>query len=211
MVVVAILGMLAAAVGVYINNIDARLRSFAFNMGSRFKQARFEAMKRGHNVYLDFDEDGDGVYNSYALWVNNNDDNVYDAWTPALDANLNGVCDEAEGDCLISDRVNFEEGVEVYDLSGAITGGPLAANGADGNPIGVGLTPSDLDDPLSTGARFRFNPGGDSMPGAIYIYSPRNVSGGKAVVAGPLAITVNSVGRIVIDEWLGNAWKKGNT
>lgn len=212
MVVLAILGALAAAVGVYINNDDARLRSFVFNLGSRFRQAKFEAMKRGHDVFLDFDLDGNGVVNSYVLWVNNDDDDPvgYDAWTPAKDTVIvNGVCDEGEADCLLGDKVDFEDGVEIYDATAAISGGPKDPNG--------GSNDLDITDGLKTGddARLQFKPSGDGEGGSIYLYYSRVVGGGKVVSSGPLAIVANSVGRIVIDEWrkdLPNAkkWKKDN-
>lgn len=220
MVVVAILGILAAAVGVYINNDSAKLRSFTFNLGSRFRQAKFEAMKRGHDVYLDFslDLDGNGVVDSYVLWVNNDDltdpteiDAAdYDVWTIGNDTVIvNGVCDEGEGDCPLGDRVDFDPGVKIYNGGDAtISGGPKdPAGGPNDNTIGDGLT--------ATGERFKFEPSGDSQAGAIYLYYPRAVTGGKKVSAGPLAIVVNLAGRIVIDEWRSDLpaekkWKKDN-
>ena len=71
MVVLAILGILGAAVGVYINTSDAKLRSFSFNLGNRFKQAKFEAIKNGFNVYMDFDLNNDAAIdgNGFTIWV----------------------------------------------------------------------------------------------------------------------------------------------
>lgn len=206
MIVVAILGALAAAVGVYLNNDDARLRSFVFNLGSRFRQAKFEAMKRGRDVNLSMDLDGDGVLNSCAVWVNNDDDVpiAYDEWT--VDTNGNGVCDPPEGDCLIGEVINFPEGVEIYDATAAtITGGPKdPAGGSNDNNIGNGINIG--------GNRFRFEPSGNCKAGSIYLYYARKVAGGKKVSSGPLAIVVSNVGRIVIDEWLSDKkWKKDNT
>lgn len=194
MVVLAILGILAAAVGVYINNDDARLRSFVFNLGSRFRQAKFEAMKRGVDVYLDFDFDGNGAINTYTLWGDNNGDGDYVV---------------ADGDFMIGASVPFEDGVEIYDATAAISGGPKDPGG--------GSNDYDITDGLKTGvdARLQFKPSGDGEGGSIYLYYPRVVGGGKVVSSGPLAIVANSVGRIVIDEWrkdLPNAkkWKKDN-
>lgn len=208
LVVVAILGVLAAMVGVYINNDDARLRSFTFNLASRFKQAKFEAMKRGLDVCLDFDPEEDGVIDSYALWVNNNPDVspvAYDRWVLAADdTNGNLVCDTAEGDCLIGNIVPFERGVEIYNAGDAtITGGPKDSEG--------GSNDQDITDGLKTGTNtwLSFNPNGDSESGSVYLYYARAVDGGKKVSAGPLAVVVNNVGRIVVDEWVtAKKWKK---
>ena len=224
MVVVAILGILAAAVGVYINNADAKLKSFAFNLGSRFRQAKFEAMKRGHNVYIDFDMDtvgGPATDNGYTMWINNNDDDpvVYNAWTvvgndgPHGTVPANGVCDDDEGaDCVIGTPVVFpnqanpavaKAGPELYDLlaAGAPTGGP--ADGPGGAPVGDGVSP--------TGDRFQFRPSGDSSGGTLYIYFPRNEGAGKVVAKGPWAIVVNTVVRIQLDEWKPELVRPGHT
>lgn len=218
MVVLAILGMLAAAVGVSIKNDDARLRSSTFNLASRFKQAKFEAMKRGRAVALDLgqDLDGNGVIDSYVLWVNNDDNKpiAYDVWTIGDDVAhgvtpANGICDEDEGDCLIGDPdpakciIPFEPGVEIYNQADAtISGGPKDPDaGSNDNDIDDGITVANN--------RFMFEPNGDSSAGAIYLYFPREVAGGKMVSAGPLAIVVSNVGRIVVDEWLtAKKWRK---
>lgn len=210
MIVIAILGILGVAVGTYLNNDDARLRSFAFNLGSRIKQARFEAMKRGHEVFLDMDLDGDAVLNTCTIWVNNDDDNaVYDEWTPpGDDTNGNGVCDEDEGDCRIGEVIAFPEGVEIYDVSeDTIPGGPPSAGGGWNNTdIGAGLHTTD-----TKATRFRFLRSGDARGGEMYLYFAREEDGGKVVGAGPMVVVVNSVGRIVIDEWRsGTEWRKDN-
>lgn len=205
MVVIAILGILAAAVGVYINNADANLKSFAFNLGSRFRQARFEAMKRGHNVYIDFDVEDDGVINNgFTMWVNNNDTGATsEGW---IDADGDGVCQENEGDCEIA-KLDFPNranplfgrpGPEIYNADAAFpTGGP-EADGPGTKVInsGVPATP-----------RFLFKPSGDSDNGTLYIYFPRGAVGAEVVAAGPWAITVNTVGRIKMDEWRGGRWQ----
>jgi prepilin-type N-terminal cleavage/methylation domain-containing protein len=226
LVVIAILGILAAAVGVYINTADANLKSFAFNLGSRFKLAKFEAMKRGHNVYMDFDMDKDGDPrndNGYTMWVDNNDDGVYEPWNPAADVAhgavpANGVCDADElsltlgflSDCEIGAKVVFpnqanvlvnEPGPELYDASPG--GGPAAgpAGAPSGGVIGAGVTP----------VRFRFQPSGDSSSGVLYIYFPRKEAGGKVVAAGPWAIVVQVGGRIQLDEWKSGLQRPGHS
>jgi prepilin-type N-terminal cleavage/methylation domain-containing protein len=210
MIVLAILGILAAAVGVYINTADANLKSFAFNLGSRFKQAKFEAMKRGRNVYLDFDNNGDNNPrndNGYTMWVDNDGNGAYHAWVAATDdvahgaVPANGVCDDDEGaDCVIGVPVVFpnrasigQPGPELY--SPPVTGGP--AVGPGGAVIGAGVLSNDV---VSVN-RFQFRPSGDSAVGTLYIYFPGTQAGAVVVAAGPWAIGVNGVGRIRLDEW----------
>lgn len=219
MIVCAILGALAASVAVYINGDDAKLRSFAFNLGSRFKQAKFEATKRGRDVVLDLDYDGDGVVDSYVLWVDNQSNNL--RWGQVgTDVNANGVCDEGTENCTIgmvggdptTAIVQFDPLVAVYDAtSAAISGGPKdPAAGSNDVAIGTGV---------KANFRFTFHPSGDSDSGSLYLYVARSVAGGSRVSAGPMAIVVNGMGRIVIDEWLsgktGGAaaikWRKDNT
>lgn len=217
MVVVAILGMLAAAVGVYINSTDANMKSFAFNLGSRFKQAKFEAMKRGRNVYLDFDindDDDPSNDNGYTMWVDRDNDTAtpFDEWTTADDVNGNGVCDDGENskDCVIS-RLVFPNqanpgvarpGPGLYDATPG--GGP--ANGPGGSNIGDGVSI-----PGVAVDRFQFRPNGDSTNGTLYIYFPRGEVGAEEVAAGPWAIIVNTVGRIRLDEWKPELVRPGHS
>lgn len=206
MIVVAILGALAAAVGIYINTADANLKSFAFNLGSRFKQAKFEAMKRGHDVYLDFDYLRDGVIdNGYSMWVDFNDNKNPDGW---VDANGDGVCQDTEGDCVIAEVVFPNKANPAVDRNG-----PEIYNGAaafpTGGPDNDGPGAANIGDGVSAnGNRFRFRPSGDcALSGAVYIYIPRGAVGAEEVAAGPWAIIVNPVGRIRLDEWQpGTGW-----
>lgn len=206
-VVVAILGALAAAVGFYINTADANLKSFAFNLGSRFRQAKFEAMKRGLNVYLDFDindDDDPRNDNGYTMWVDHDNDTAtpFDEWAIADDVNGNGVCDDGENnkDCVVSKLVFPNQanpavarpGPGLYDTTPG--GGP--ATGPGGSNIGDGVSI-----PGVAVDRFQFRPNGDSTNGTLYIYFPAVEAGGVVVAAGPWAIVVNTVGRIRLDEW----------
>jgi prepilin-type N-terminal cleavage/methylation domain-containing protein len=186
LIVIAILGILAAAVGVYINTSDTKLRSFAFNMGSRFKQAKFEAIKNGFNVYMDFDFDNNDVPNNgFTIWVDRNGDAAYDT---------------DDDDYKIGDDVAFMPGVEIYDATdGTITGGPPDEDGAPSSSANIGDGVSDL--------KIRFTPGGAADNASVYLYAPRVVAGGKEVAAGPWAIVVNTVGRIRLAEWRNGEWK----
>ena len=222
MIVVFILGFLAVSVGVYMKSEKTKLKTFVYNTKTRFNQARFEAVKRGRNVFLDFDFDNDGhVDNGFTIWLDNEDDGSapYDgtmAWSnadPYVDADANGKCDPGEGDCngngacdagegdCIIQTVTFtnmlsgsgKQGPEIYDGGAAYpTGGP-EDDGPGTSNIGHGVSASaDL---------FIFMPDGDSKAGSAYFYFPEGGSGGKKVAAGPWAIIVNTVGRIRIDEW----------
>jgi len=205
LIVVAILGILSVAVGVYINSNQAKLRNSVFNLSAQFRKAKFEAIKRNSNVYMDFDFDNDGDPlndNGFTIWQDNTDDPNYDSWDPATnDLNGNGICDRGDdADCLI-ETVKFEnrtnslygkEGPEIYDTTA--TGGPAAGPLPDAEAIGNGVT--------AANARFLFRPNGDcSNSGSIYLYFPAGGGGARRVDAGPWAIKVNNVGRISIDEW----------
>jgi prepilin-type N-terminal cleavage/methylation domain-containing protein len=219
MVVVAILGILAVTAGVYISSDATKLKTFVFNTKSRFNQARFEAVKRGRNVYLDFDFDTTpaGLDNGYTIWVDDNGNSAYNVWNdPWVDDDADGtcgpgegdcdgdnVCDPGEGDCIL-DTVVFgnkvsgssNHGPEIYDGGAAFpTGGPEDPNGGpDGKTISDGVTVG--------GERFQFKPGGDlGSRGTAYFYFPTGPAGAKTVASGPWAIIVNNVGRIRIDEW----------
>jgi prepilin-type N-terminal cleavage/methylation domain-containing protein len=180
MIVVAILGILGAAVGVYINTSQAKLKSAAFNMGTRFKQAKFEAIKLGRNVYLDFDFDNDAAPgNGFTIWVDINGDAAYDT---------------DDGDYKIGEDVVFQPGMEIYTT--AASGGP--DTGLDGETIGDGVT--------ADNERFLFQANGNCTGGTAYVYFSRPAGGGKSVAAGPWAISVNSVGRIQLADWKNGAW-----
>ena len=188
LIVLVICGAFAMAWGAYIDTADANLRSFVFNLGSRFKQARFEATKLGKVVYLDFDLDNDGIPNNgYTMWVDNDDD---------------GSFKTAKGDYRIGTEVAFPaSGPELYDTKNKVfSGGPH-------DPYG-GPKSSTIDDGISVaGMKFKFKPSGDSNNGSLYICYPRNVAAGREVVAGPWAIIVDNVGRIRLDEWRNGKWQ----
>jgi prepilin-type N-terminal cleavage/methylation domain-containing protein len=192
LIVIAILGILAAAVGVYINTSDAKLRSFAFNMGSRFKQAKFEAIKEGFNVYMDFDSNDDGTPdNGFSIWA--------DRKVPYGTYQHDPADPDHDDGEKIADYIDFPSGVEIYDSTDATTtGGPHdPAGGPEGATIGDGV--SDL--------KIRFTPGGAADNASVYLYAPRVVAGGKEVAAGPWAVVVNTVGRIRLAEWRNGEWK----
>lgn len=214
MIVAAILGILGVAVVVALSNADTKLRTFVFNLGSRFKQAKFEAMKREHNVYIDFDLDRNNVLsNGYTMWVDNNDNTTYEVWTVADDVvhgaePKNGVCDDDElKDCVIADVVfpnqadpaTNHPGPEIYNGAAAFpTGGP-DTDGPGTSVIGDGVPAI---------PRFRFRPSGDSSDGTLYVYFPSGAAGAQEVISGPWAIIVNNVGKVRLDEWQpGTGWK----
>jgi prepilin-type N-terminal cleavage/methylation domain-containing protein len=188
MIVVAILGILAVAVGVHINSTNTRLKTFVFNTKALFNQARFEAIKRSRNVYLDFDFNAPaGLDSGFTIWVDENGNEDFDA----------------AGDVIVETVTFAANGPEIYCATCAFpTGGPQdPAGGPDASTIGAGV---------SAGAeRFQFKPGGDvGSGGTAYFYFPAGASGAESVASGPWAIIVNSVGRIKVDEWRsGSGWQ----
>jgi prepilin-type N-terminal cleavage/methylation domain-containing protein len=181
MIVVAILGILAVAVGVHINSTNTRLKTFVFNTKALFNQARFEAIKRSRNVYLDFDFNAPaGLDNGFTIWVDENGDGAY------------VLADD--GPPL--DTVTFPaNGPEIY-----------CATCASGGPGTDGPGTSDINDGVSVSGSvafnlIRFKPDGDTSNATAYFYFPTGPAGAKVVAAGPWAIIVNSVGRIRVDEW----------
>jgi prepilin-type N-terminal cleavage/methylation domain-containing protein len=189
MIVVGILGILAVAVGTNINSADTRLKTFVFNTKARFNQARFEAIKRGRDVYLDFDFNTTpaGLDNGYTIWVDED-----------------GSADFTTGDPIIDTVVFPGNGPEIYWGDACASGGP-DDDGPGLKTIGNGVTAGAPKD------RFRFEPSGDSGDGEAYFYFPAGSAGAKTVASGPWAIIVNNVGRIKVDEWRStNGWQVNN-
>ncbi|MCK4839034.1 MAG: prepilin-type N-terminal cleavage/methylation domain-containing protein [Desulfobulbaceae bacterium] len=227
MIVIGILGILAVSVVTYSRGSRSQLKNFVFNTKMRFNQARFEAVKRSRNVYLDFDIGDDGtVDNGFTIWVDDNRDGDYDEWNDPFvddgvgvtgvcepgegDCNGDHVCDPGEGDCAI-ETVTFvnkvssstnKDGPEIYNGTGSVP---------SGGPVNVGPGGKDIDDGISADSeRFQFRPDGDSRAGAAYFYFPTTLPDlSKEVDSGPWAIIVNTVGRIRVDEWghLTDAWE----
>ncbi|MFH7320903.1 GspH/FimT family pseudopilin [Desulfurivibrio sp. D14AmB] len=85
-VVLAILGILgAAAIPQVIGSLPTyRLRAEARELVSNFKKARLEAVKRNRTVLIQFTL-GEGPTGSYRIFVDMDNDNVYD---PAIDEEL---------------------------------------------------------------------------------------------------------------------------
>jgi hypothetical protein len=203
----------------YSNADRTKLKTFVFNTKMRFNQARFEAVKRSRDVYLDFDIDDDGIDNGFIIWVDDNGDGNYDVWNdpydPATDdANGNGFCDNGEGDCdgdgvcdpgegdCIIETVVFanklvsssnKHGAEIYGDTPAFPAGGPGTDGPGDSTIGNGVS--------AGSEKFQFMPDGDSRAGTAYFYFPKVSGGAKAVASGPWAIIVNTVGRIRVDEW----------
>lgn len=198
MIVVAILGILAVSIGMYNNSERTKLKTFVFNTKNRFNQAKFEAVKRSRNVYLDFDfNDDSSLDNGFTIWVDENGDGVY-------------LSDPGDGDEIIGDPVEFvnkvsaasnNHGPEIY---GNVPSFPSGGPGTDGPGLSV------ISDGVSaSGDRFLFKPDGDSVNGTAYFYFPRSGAGGKEVASGPWSIIVNNVGRIRVDEWRSTSgWQK---
>ncbi len=195
MFVVAILGILSITIGVQINSAKTKLKTFVFNVKTRFNQAKFESIKTGRNVYLDFDfDDVGGIDNRFTIWVDQNGDGDYDA---------------GDGDVIVGTPVVFDNqattgrhGPEIYRGVGVYPyGGPKDPNG--------GPNSSAIDDGVTVaGDRFLFKPSGDGgAGGTVYFYFPMGPTSQKEVKSGPFAIIVNAVGRVRVVEWKMNSWE----
>lgn len=232
MIVVAILGILAFSAGAYSNSERTKMKNFVFNTKARFNQARFEAVKRSRDVYLEFHLNMDDAGylstappdNGYTIWMDDDRDENYDSnWSdadPYVDGNGNGKCDPGEGDCNSDGLCGTGEGdciIKTVEFANKVSGsskhGPEIYDGAAAFPTGgpenagPGGLPI-LNGLTATASRFQFRPDGDSKGGAVYFYFPKDGAGGKAVTTGPWAIIANTVGRIRVDEWrAGGGWQ----
>ncbi|MDF1578945.1 MAG: GspH/FimT family pseudopilin [Desulfobulbales bacterium] len=192
MVVVAILGIMSIAAVVSINTAKTKLKTFVFNTKIRFNQARFEAVKRSRDVYLDFDFNDDSVLDDrFTIWVDE------DGAKPVI---YDAANDEIIGEVVFKSQTSLGQyGPEIFCTGCGITGGP--ASGPGGKTIDDGVS--------AGGDRFKFQPNGDIPPGTVYFYSPQDDGGSKKVKSGPWAIIVTAGGRTRIDEWqsAGMGWK----
>ncbi|MCK5231116.1 MAG: type II secretion system protein, partial [Desulfobulbaceae bacterium] len=204
LIVVAILGVLAISVGVNLSSRKAKMKSFVFNARAKFQQARMEAIKRGRDVYIDFDfNDGDPatdvgvgddvVDNGFTIWVDEDNDGNY---ADATDTLINSF---TSGNNVYT--VEFEnissagnDGIEIFTT--AVSDGPGAGGGPNGASIDPGVT--------AAAQRFKMNPDGTSVSGRVYFYWARTDGASKYVNSGPYALTVNTVGRIKISSWKKN-------
>ncbi|MBU0480359.1 MAG: GspH/FimT family pseudopilin [Proteobacteria bacterium] len=214
MIVIAIIGILAAMVRVSFDSQASKVKSVAFNLRGDMNFARSEAVSRNRNVRVDFfldddpvvadrvDLDGDGTMDDgYGIWTDKNNNGNYEAWVLAADdANGNGICDEAEvGDCLLK-AVAFADEVQFYDVNA--TGGPLIKPGGGG----IDFENGDTDDDgvaIAPGVNWlAFLPDGTSNNGGtIYIYAPSS-DDVRVMKAPPLAMVVStSTGRVRVERW----------
>ena len=177
LVVVSILGILSISVGAYFNTSKYKLKTFVFNVKVRFNQARFEAVKRSRDVFIDFDLNKDGAIDDrFTIWVDENRNKTYDP------------SDEVIGQVLLLES----KGQSVY-VGGS---GPRFIDiGSEGHLIADGVTV--LDWSGNDTNRFRFDGGGDSFGGAVYFYNENGT--------GPWEVSVNTVGRIKVKEWRVNS------
>jgi prepilin-type N-terminal cleavage/methylation domain-containing protein len=179
LIVVVIMGILAAYVTYNLSTGATKLKTFVFNTKAHFHKARYEAIKRNRNVYIDFDFDGDSsIDNGYTIWADEDYDDVYTGGT----------------DTIIEAIVFDGGGPSIYDNNPPIGAEPA---GPDSSNIGDGVS--------AGGERFIMRPNGRSENGSVYLYLPKTATD-NAIAAGPWAIIISTVGRIRVDEWRSNGW-----
>jgi prepilin-type N-terminal cleavage/methylation domain-containing protein len=178
MIVVAIMGILAGYVVYNLSSGSTELKTFVFNTKSHFHKAKFEAVKRNRNVYIDFDFDGDStIDNGYTVWADVDSDGSYTA-----------------GSDTIIDTIVFNKGPVIYANNPPIGAEPA---GPSGSTIGDGVSP--------VGDRIIMRPNGRSQNGSIYLYLPKSATD-STIAAGPWAIITSTVGRIRVDAWQSSGW-----
>jgi len=179
-IVVVIMGILAGYVTYNLSSGSTKLKTYVFNTKAQFHKAKFEAIKRNRNVYIDFDfSPADGAI-----------DNGYTIWT---DEDNNGGYSGAD---TIIDTILFDNGVEIYTSLHPEEPG-ASNNGPDTSSINDGVS--------AASDRIIMRPNGRSENGTVYIYLPRSATD-NTISAGPWAIITNTVGRIRVDEWKSSGW-----
>lgn len=205
MIVIAIIGILAAFVRVSFNSQASKVKSHAFMLRGDMNLARSEAVNRNRDVRVtfffddgapafDFDGDGDND-DGYRIWIDDNANGVYDG--AFVDANGNDICDPGEGDCEFK-AVGFADEVQFYNDDAA--GGPHITPAGDAIDFDDGG--ADDDGVVITNNWLAFKSDGTSnLRGTVYIYAPS--SNDTAVMkAPPLAVVVSpNSGRVRIERW----------
>lgn len=187
LIVVVILGVLATAVGVNLSSRETKTKSFVFTMRAKFQQAKMEAIKRGRDVYIDFDFNNDDVVdNGFTIWVD-----VDGTVTPINSFTFENIFSTSN------------DGIEIFTTPVPPLP-PLPPDVLDGPGVGPGG--AKIEEGVTAAAyRFKMNPDGTSVAGRVYLYwATTDGVGGKSVNSGPYAITVNIVGRIKISSWKKN-------
>ena len=182
MIVVDIMCILAGYVGYNLSSGATELKTFVFNTKSHFHKAKFEAVKRNRNVYIDFDFNAPfgTAENGYTVWADEDSDTIYTAGTDT-----------------IIETIVFNSGPAIY-----ATPRPEEP-GASNNGPGPTKT---IDDGVSAASdRIIMRPNGRSENSSVYLYLPRSATD-STLSAGPWVIITSTVGRIRVDEWGVSGW-----
>jgi len=188
MVVVVILGILAAQVTAELTSSGYELKKSVFNTRTDFQLARFEAVSRTENVRITFlfNSDIDGTpdpRDGYYLWIDSSPAGAPD-----------GVY-TAGADTLIK-QVFFPVGVQFYNVSA--TG--VCTKTDDGEPIGV-----------TTGVKFSGNrldmePDGTSnKAGSVFLYEP-TPDDPTQTEASLYRLKVDTAGRVLVQVCRNDDW-----
>jgi prepilin-type N-terminal cleavage/methylation domain-containing protein len=181
-IVVAIMGILAGYVTYNLTSGSTKLKTYVFNTKAQFHKAKFEAIKRNRNVYIDFDFSpaDNAIDNGYTIWADEDNNGGY------------------SGADTIIDTILFDNGVAIYDNNPTRTDEPgFSVGGPGGSTIGEGVSAASY--------RIIMRPNGRSENGTVYIYLPISTSD-STISAGPWAIITSTVGRIRVDEWKSSGW-----
>ena len=180
-IVVVIMGILASYVTYNLSSGATELKTFVFNTKTHFHKAKFEAVKRNRNVYIDFDFDDDGsIDNGYTVWADEDCDTAYTGGTDT-----------------IIETIIFNDGPVIYATPRPEE--PGASNNGPGPTKTINDGVSAADDKII------MRPNGRSENSTVYLYLPKSATN-NTLSAGPWAIITSMVGRIRIDEWKSSGW-----
>ncbi|MEW6220271.1 MAG: GspH/FimT family protein [Thermodesulfobacteriota bacterium] len=196
MVVLAIAGILAAAVVWEFADPRADVKAGTLGLRTDLNMARFEAVSRNQTVRVDFlldtDLDGDGdADDGYRIWIDD-----FPAGAP--DGTYTEDPDPTLADTLIR-VVPFPDGVELYDID--------FADGPDTTPSGGALVVTDGVS-FSFGNNFTtFQSNGTAVAGTVYLYYPDDAGAPTEMRVAPYAVVLSSVGRVRVRVWRDGAWQ----
>lgn len=188
-IVLVIIGIMAAmsAFGVQAWVEKNRIRSVKREIVSAMHLGRMRAIACGHDFFIDFDPDDDGVQNSpaFACFLDADDDG---------DGELNNGLPENANEYIASQ-------ISASDAMGDIPVVRLPGQVRYGLNDGVDDINGDAyagDGVTFTGNRAIFYPNGGGKPGTVYLCGDQ---------AETYAVSVNMIGTVTVRRWNGSDWE----